>query len=203
MPVIGITGGVACGKSTVFGILTEHLAAVGVSTDKLAAQLLAEDPATQQRVIEELGKEVLALDGTIDKARLRRLIFADDVARKQLEAILHPRVRAKWLQESEPYSTPGSRFFLVEIPLLFENKLAEHFCKIVAVGCSKSVQIRRLAEQRKLSRAEALAIIGAQLPLMEKLDQSDYIVWNDGEFSVLSHQTTLLARGLAGYEQAR
>ncbi len=196
MPVLGLTGGVACGKSTAFRLLLTALPAQGIAADHIVRELLVRDRDVCELIANEFGPAVLSPDGTFQRSALRQLVFEDAELRANLEAILHPRVRSRWMAAAEPYFSDPTQYFLVEIPLLFENHLAGHFSRVISVGCSRQIQITRLIEQRHLDSSTAEAIIDAQWSVTEKLDLADMIVWNDGNLEVLSGQVDLLARKL-------
>lgn len=198
MPVIGITGGVASGKTTAYRMLREELAADGVSSDEIASGLLAGDPEVQAEISRYFGSGVLERPGgAIDRAALRRRVFADADDRRALEAILHPRIRRRWLDLARRAREAGARVFLVEIPLLFETAADRHCDCSVVVGCSRQNQLARLRESRGLDHQEAAAIIAAQWPLTEKLDAADIVLWNDGILRVLAGQVASLAATLS------
>lgn len=197
MPVVGITGGVASGKSTVFRLLADRLGADGVSTDVIARDLLDGDRGVVREIKARFGSGCLDSAGRVSRDRLRSRVFTDPAARRLLESILHPRIRRRWLELALPHRGPDSSYFLVEIPLLFETRAEDHCDRTLAVGCSEQTQLERMRTSRGLDGDAARAVIRSQLPVEEKLDRADRILWNDGEIDALNDQITALAADLA------
>lgn len=126
------------------------------------------------------------------------MVFSNEGARKTLEAIVHPAVRARWMALAGNYRG-GSDWAYVDIPLLFETGVESNFDRTLVVACSPATQQARLRDQRGLSQALIENIIGAQLPLSAKVNKADHIIWNDSTVSCLDRQAGLLARWLISY----
>lgn len=181
---IGLTGGIGCGKSTVSKLFAEN----GFSTldaDKVVHELLASDPGTIAAVIDLFGPEVEKEEGGIDREAVGKLVFGDEPKLRELEAILHPRVRERW------QSLPDSGDWLIEIPLLFEKKLQKSVDLSICVFSDPQTQVERL-EQRGMNRTQALARMNRQMPVAEKATLADYVLLNDGSQSFLSEQVRSL-----------
>ena len=192
MPVLGVTGGVATGKSSFTGLLRHHLPAGLFDADQAAHELLANDDAVRQAVVEAFGDVICDAKGNPDRTKLRALIFDDESKRRQLERILHPAIRARWTKRAAQIAHEGG-WFVVDIPLLFETQAEASFDRIVVVACSPVTQRRRLAEQRGLSAALAEKIITSQLDLATKINQAHHVIWNDSTLPCLERQAGLLA----------
>ena len=192
MPVLGVTGGVATGKSSFTGLLLRHLPAELFDADQSAHDLLAHDTTIRQAVVETFGAAICHTAGNPDRAKLRALIFDDEAKRRQLERILHPAIRARWIARAAETGRTGG-WFVVDIPLLFEAQAETHFDRIIVVACSPRTQRRRLAEQRGLSSGLAEKIITSQLDLATKINHAHHVIWNDSTLSCLERQARLLA----------
>jgi dephospho-CoA kinase len=192
MPVLGITGGIATGKSTFARALLQYLPAELFDADLCARELLESDATVRQAVREAFGEDILDAHGDFDRARLRARVFANESERRQLEAILHPAIRRHWTAQAES-STRAGRWLCVDIPLLFETKAESHFDRVIVVACSPGTQRRRLREARGLDDAIAEKIIGAQLDLRVKMEKADHVIWNDSTTASLEGQAALLA----------
>ena len=178
MPGIGITGGVATGKSTVARRL---LMALGnavpadlFDADFEARRLTDTDLVVQKKIKSAFGAQVFDSEGNLARNRLRELVFHDAAARKTLESILHPRIREAWIGR-----THGERLLLADIPLLYETGAEPYFDRIIVTACSRASQIQRLVHGRQLSESIARQMIQAQMPLEEKIRRADYLVWTD------------------------
>lgn len=196
MPVLGITGGIACGKSLVTGRLASLLRAQALSTDKVAADLLADDAGVRQALVETFGHDILRPGAKIDRSSLRQRVFSNAQQRAELERILHPKIRAVWLAAAAPYRMPRGEFFLVEIPLLFETRAEIHCDATITVACSRTTQLARIAAGRGLDADWAGRIIDAQMPIGEKIHRADYVLWNDGTRDAIEAQVERLAAQL-------
>jgi len=193
MPSIGITGGVATGKSTVARQLQESLRAIGpvdlFSSDFEARRLTDSDFAVQEEIKAAFGVQVFDSKGVLARDRLRDLVFKDRNARKVLESILHPRIRQAWISR-----TGGDRLFLAEIPLLYETGAESYFDKIIVTACSRASQIERILTGRRLPKELAEQIIEAQWALDEKIDRGDWVVWTDCPVEVTVQQVNLISQ---------
>lgn len=183
--VIGLTGGVGCGKSAVASIWQQRGIPV-LDTDAVAHQLLQSDNEVQKQVIAVFGEAYM--NGTaVDRKKLGKRVFSDDEARMKLNAIMHPeifRVMHRWLEQE---LTKNERV-VVMIPLLFETG-AQRWCdKVVTVAADEPVVLQRLA-RRGWSEQEALARIKAQWPVAEKVKQADAVIWNNGNLDTLTQAT--------------
>jgi dephospho-CoA kinase len=188
---VGLTGGIATGKSTVLQ-RWQQAGAFGIDTDELAHQALAPETPTWNEIVQKFGTSILNDDKTINRRKLGRIVFADEQKRLALNGIVHPFVHEKWTAEIEKLERDGrTEVAVVSIPLLYEVGTEAHFDCVVTVGCSEPTQIARLA-QKGLTATEARARIGAQWPLQEKMDKADFVIWNDGMLQMLSEQADII-----------
>lgn len=195
MPVFGITGGVATGKSSFVRALLKHAPAELFDADRCVHQLLAADPAVHSALRSAFGPTVFGADGSLDRAALRELVFDDDTARQRLESILHPLVREQWQALAEACQRSGARLY-ADIPLLYETGGEAHVDRVVVVACSSATQRERLRVQRGLANGLIERMIGAQLDLATKIARADHVVWNDSTPAALDDQARLLAAWL-------
>ena len=176
---IGLTGGIACGKST----LAEGLRARGwhiVDTDRIAHQLLQPGQAVWKNVVDAFGPSVLQPDQSIDRKVLGRLVFADPLLRVKLNEITHPAIRSVWQRErDERARTHPTHSLAVMIPLLFECELEQMFSAVWCVGASRVTQMNRL-KARGLSEAEAAQRLASQMSVTEKMARSTVAFWGEG-----------------------
>jgi dephospho-CoA kinase len=182
MTRVGLTGGVASGKSTVSAILAE-LGAVVIDADLLAREVVAPGTEGLAAVVEEFGPDVLGADGGLDRPRLGALVFADPERRRALEAIIHPRVRAR-AAEIEA-AAPADAVVVHDIPLLAETGQAASFEAVVVVDVPVEVQVDRMVRIRGMSEADARARIAAQADRDARLAIATYVVENNGSLDEL------------------
>ena len=190
---IGITGGVATGKSTVAHRLFELLrlsAPVDLfSSDFEARRLTDSDFVVQEEIKAAFGVQVFDPEGNLARDRLRELVFHDAAARKTLEAILHPRIREAWISR-----TKGDRLLLAEIPLLYETGAEPYFDRTIVTACSRASQVERMVVERRLLKELAEQIIQAQMDLEEKIRRADWVVWTDCSPRITAQQVNLISQ---------
>jgi dephospho-CoA kinase len=196
MPGIAITGGVATGKSTVtaelFAILQDKLDIALFSSDSEARRLTDTDLGVQDEIRRKLGAQLFDSEGRLRREQLRELVFQKPQARKELENIFHPRIRAAWLGLIKE-----KKLLLAEIPLLFETKADRYIELIVVTACSYQTQIDRMVQKRSLPLSLVEQMIGAQMPLAEKMERAAHVVWTDGPLPITKLQTDRLAKQIA------
>lgn len=190
MPVAGITGGIATGKTIFANLLLEYLPARNFDADQCVRELL-QTSEIAELIRAQFGDVVFAGEKP-DRSKLRELVFEDATKRNQLEAILHPRVRAAWSKMAREVT--DEEWLLIDIPLLFETGAEEEMDRTVVVACSPSVQRRRLRDARGLQAEIAEKIIAAQMDLDSKMRKADHVVWNDASIELLRAQAELLAQ---------
>jgi dephospho-CoA kinase len=179
---IGLTGGIGSGKSEVSRLLAAH-GAVVIDADRLAREVVEPGTPGLAEVVEAFGPGVLAADGSLDRGALGQRVFGDDDARRRLEAIIHPRVRAR---AAELEAAAGADAVVVhDIPLLVETGQAGSFDGIIVVDVPVEIQVLRLVDQRGMSEAEARSRIAAQAPREQRAGAADWIVDNTGSLAGL------------------
>lgn len=195
MTSVGLTGGIGSGKSEVARLLAER-GAVVVDADELAREAVAPGTEGLAAVVREFGSEVLAEDGSLDRARLGRVVFGDDSRRRALEAIVHPYV-ARRREEIARQAPPGS-VMVYDVPLLVENGLQDDFDVVVVVDAADETRLRRLVAARGMPEADARARMAAQCSRGERLAVADVVVANDGDLAALRAEVDRLWARLAG-----
>ena len=194
MKLVGLTGGIASGKSTVAKILKDLGAAI-VDADALSREVVSPGHDGWNEIVDTFGREVLQADRTLDRQKLRTLIFNNPEARKKLEAIIHPRVRALAETRIREHGAAGFAIVVYEVPLLFEGNLQQWLRPVILVACDVNIQRQRLQQRDGLDAAAAQKHIDAQMSLEEKRKLSDYVIENDGSLADLENQVrTVLAK---------
>jgi dephospho-CoA kinase len=193
MPAIGITGGIATGKTAFLEALRGIVPGASVfDADRAARELADQDPEVRGLIEAEFGPSVYSADGDLNRGAIRSIVFADAEKKRALEQILHPRIRRQWSLEAES-CRHSTRLFFADIPLLYETG-GETLCdRVVVVACSPGVQLERLLARTGLERAAARQMIEAQMPLSEKISRAHHVVWNNGGREMLVAQARLLA----------
>jgi dephospho-CoA kinase len=184
MLLIGLTGNIASGKSTVAQLLAAQGATL-IDADKLARRVVEPGTDTLARIRERWGDDILSPDGTLDRAALRHIVFSEPEQLEALNAIVHPeitRLRKKELGEAR---ARGDRIVIGDVPLLFERKLADEFDRIVLVDAPRPMRLERLVHERGLPEAEAMAMIAAQMPAELKRARADFVIDNTGSLDEL------------------
>jgi dephospho-CoA kinase len=201
MPVLGITGGIASGKSTAIRVLKDQIQSRSAgevetfSADCCAHALLENDLYVQSAVVGRFGNRVLNDSGVIDRALLRQVVFADATERLRLEAILHPKIREIWIEMAGTSRSKGN-YFLAEIPLLYETDSDLFFDCIIVVEADAQVQLERLSSKRGWSLETARRVIEAQMPTEEKRRRADILISNHHTEKLLTRQVQLAASAL-------
>ena len=191
MPAIGITGGVATGKSAFCECLREILPSANFFNADQAAHALVEFPEVKQEIREKFGNGLFSSDGALNRAELRAIIFGDATRKRALERILHPRIRRKWRAEAKKHRNSPD-FFFADIPLLYETG-GETLCdRVVVVACSCNVQIGRLMKRMSIKSSEAEQMANSQMPLEEKIRRGHHVAWNNGDRATLADQAQFL-----------
>jgi dephospho-CoA kinase len=197
MVVIGLTGGVATGKSTV----AKGFEALGVpvlDADGLAHEAIEPSKGAYDRLVEAFGSGILKDSNRIDRRKLRELLVSDPQAKKQIEAIVHPEVLRLSLKKMGELEQKGARWVLFEVPLLFEMGLEKVFSPVIVVYCPRSVQVERLILRDKMSSKSALGLLEAQKDIEEKRRLADFVLDNTGPFNALQLQIGTLYDTLKG-----
>jgi len=176
--VIGLTGGIATGKTTILAALGE-LGATVLSADEASRRLTAPGGEALPAIREAFGDGYFLPDGALDRRALSEMVFSDENARRQLEAIIHPAVQREMLAGIEKAAQEGASVVVMEVPLLYETGM-DALCDAVWVAAlDEESQILRLMNRDRLTREQALARIASQMPLSEKIDRADVVIRTD------------------------
>jgi dephospho-CoA kinase len=187
MLLVGLTGNIASGKSTVARLLAEHGATI-IDADLLARR--AVDPGTPAyaRIVERWGRMVLSPDDYIDRAALRGIVFGDQEQLEELNGIVHPEVERMRDEMVELARARGDRIVVCDIPLLFEKHMADRFDVIVLVDAPRPLRLERLVRERGLRETEAMDMIAAQMPAELKRARADLVIDNERSLSALARR---------------
>lgn len=190
MLLVGLTGGIGSGKTTVARML-EARGAIVFDADLLARDAVEPGTPGYRQVVERFGPNVLAPEGGIDRGALAALVFADPAARRDLEAILHPEIRRLFAESTEAYRETDA-VVVFSAPLLVETGMHTAFEVLVVVSAPVEMQVRRLMRDRGMSESAVRDRIAAQLPLEEKAEAADILIDNDGTLEELEGQVDRL-----------
>ncbi|GKV69592.1 dephospho-CoA kinase [Sporosarcina sp. NCCP-2716] len=185
--IIGLTGSIASGKSTVARMLKARGLPI-VDADEIARLVVEPGSPVLKQIEEAFGPESLRGDGSMNREYVGKLVFSDKDKRLQLNAIIHPAIRKELTAQKEAFIEAGAETVVLDIPLLFENKLHSYAEKILVVSVSPDVQLRRLMERNALTKAEAEARISSQLPVAEKEAGADAVIYNNGTLDETEEQ---------------
>lgn len=177
--IIGLTGSIASGKSTVSAMLKEQGYPI-VDADEIARLVVEPGTRTIQEIREVFGEEVLQKDGSLNRAKLGERIFGDEEERNKLNLIMHPAIRTEMLRQKEAYLAQGANTVVMDIPLLFESKLQSLVDKIIVVSVSAKTQQSRLIARNQFTKEEAESRMNSQLPMELKEKNADFVIDNNG-----------------------
>ncbi|MBM7692857.1 dephospho-CoA kinase [Peribacillus deserti] len=200
--VIGITGGIASGKSMVSSYLKE-LGFTVIDADAAARKVVEPGQNAYKQIISAFGSSILLSDGTIDRPLMGSIIFNDQEKRKTLNSIVHPAVRAWMIERKEEAFAAGEQTVFMDIPLLYESNLTHMVDAAVLVYVPYDIQLERLIKRNNFTKEEALSRINAQLPIEEKLALSDAVIHNEGTREQSKKQVRELLKkwGIIGEEK--
>lgn len=177
--IIGLTGSIATGKSTVANMFRELDIPV-IDADILAREVVEPGETAYKKVVQSFGEDILLEDQTLNRKRLGEIVFSDEVKRKQLNNIVHPAIRKRMIEKRDHFITAGNRCIVLDIPLLFESKL-EHFAdKTLVVYVNQEIQLQRLMKRNEFTEEEAMQRILSQMPVEEKAARADRTINNNG-----------------------
>ncbi|MDR0433576.1 MAG: dephospho-CoA kinase [Gracilibacteraceae bacterium] len=193
MYIIGLTGGIASGKSSVAAWLRRRGLEIFDADREIHA--LYDDPTARERIVAQFGPQCLGTDG-IDRRQMGKLVFADPEALRRLENILYPALRAKWLAAVAAAEKKGAPVLIYDVPLLYEKGLADNVDAVWVVYAMPEQQIRRAMERSGLTAAEVESRMSAQMPLAAKVERADAVIWNDGPWEKTEAQLLELLASL-------
>jgi dephospho-CoA kinase len=185
---VGLTGGVASGKSTVTKIFRTFAVPI-IDADELARDVVEPGQPPLERLVERFGASILTADGHLDRPALRTIVFSDPKARADLEALTHPAIGAALERLS---ASSGGPYQILVIPLLVEKSLGPQLDRVLVVDCAEELQIRRLQARDGSTPAEAQAILNAQASRTARLKAAHDVIKNDGEVGALREQVAAL-----------
>ena len=187
MIVVGLTGGICSGKSTVAAMFS-NLGAIVIDADQVAREVVEPDQPLFEVVASTFGRDVVGSDGRIDRGRLGAIVFADPAARRRLEALLHPAIIEECERRIREAEVAGTAVCLVDAALLIESGWHTRCHAVILVEASEAVRLDRLMQSRGLSRDEAMQRIQSQMPQGEKRRFSHYVIENDGSLEETERQ---------------
>lgn len=187
MIVVGLTGGIASGKSTVAKMLLEKGAAV-IDADQLAREVVMPGKPAWREIKEWLGGDILLEDGNINRKKVAQIVFKDDRARRKLNSIIHPRIAAEFSRKMEELKEKSTDVLIYDIPLLIEGGMQRKVDVVLLVSVPRQVQEQRLRERDRLTNEEVLARLSSQMPLRDKEKYADFIIDNSGTLEETARQ---------------
>jgi dephospho-CoA kinase len=193
MKVFGLTGGIGMGKSTAADLLARRGIPV-IDTDVIAREIVEPGQPALAEIVATFGATLLDANGKLRRAALAEIVFSSPEKLKQLEAILHPRIRERWLAQVEGWRSENKLPGVVVIPLLFETEAQRHFDAVICTACSAATQRKRLRE-RGWSEQQIQQRLAAQWPTEKKVAASNYVVWTEGEVALHERQLERIFNG--------
>lgn len=195
---VGLTGGIASGKSTIAELFAQHNVPV-IDADMIARDLVTPGSDYIEQIVRQFGGTLLNSDGTLNRRQLRQRIFNDDQARAQLNQIMHPAIRKAMLKQAEECTAP---YCLLVIPLLLESEMQDLVDRILVVDCPRQQQLSRLMHRDKIDRDLAESMLASQLDAEFRLQAADDIIDNSAMADELAHQVAYLHQRYLELSQA-
>ena len=189
MLLVGLTGNIASGKSTVAQLLSERGATI-IDADVLARRAVERGTKAFDAIVKRWGTSVLAPDGHLDRAALRRAVFGNPKELEALNDIVHPEVERLRNVRIEEARSRGDRIVICDIPLLFEKKMVDRFERILLVDAPRPLRLERLVQDRGLRETEAMDMIAAQMPAELKRARADFVIDNSGTLTELERRVS-------------
>jgi dephospho-CoA kinase len=187
MFLVGLTGNIGSGKSTVAQLLSERGATI-IDADVLARRAVEAGTEAYRAIVERWGTSILGADAMLDRGALRRIVFSEASELEQLNAIVHPEVERMRAGLVERARQRGDQLVVCDIPLLFERRMTERFERIVLVDAPRPVRLERLVRERGLRETEAMDMIVAQMPAELKRARADFVIDNDSSLTALDQR---------------
>ncbi|EMR08280.1 dephospho-CoA kinase [Pneumocystis murina B123] len=196
MLVLGITGSIATGKSTVSTFLQSISSWPLIDTDLLAKEIIMFGTSAYKKVNDSFGREIMMEDGSIDREALGKLIFSNINARKTLNKIMHPEILKMTILQIIKAWIRGEDVIIVDVPLLFESGF-DYLCgKIICVACQENTQMQRLRNRNGYTQEDSRKRIQSQMPLCHKIQLADIVIWNDGNKKDLEDKIKALIKNI-------
>lgn len=196
--VVGLTGGMGCGKSTVANLFAQHGAGI-IDTDVIAHRLTQRDGAAMNAIRTAFGADFITEKGLLDRAKMRGLIFSDATAKQRLEAILHPLILEQ--AKKQLRQLQAKPYIIIAVPLLLESPAFQKLVqRVLVVDCDENIQVARVMGRSQLGEAEVRNIIAQQIPRSERLHQADDIIHNDVGLDSLAEQVAFLHDHYSGMQ---
>ena len=184
MLLVGLTGNIGSGKSTVDQLLSERGATI-IDADVLARRAVEIGTPGYRAIVERWGTSILGPDGMLDRGALRRIVFSDPAELEQLNTLVHPEVERMRAELVEAARLRGDKLVVCDVPLLFERKMTDQFDRIVLIDAPRPVRLERLVRERGLRETEAMDMIVAQMPAELKRARADFVIDNVGTLTQL------------------
>src|SRR5512133_1884338 len=189
MLLVGLTGNIGSGKSTVDQLLSERGATI-IDADVLSRRAVEIGTPAYRSIVERWGTSILGPDGMLDRGALRRIVFSDPAELEQLNTLVHPEVERMRAELVEAARLRGDKLVVCDVPLLFERKMTDLFDRIVLVDAPRPVRLERLVRERGLRETEAMDMIVARMPAELKRARADFVIDNDGTLTQLDARVT-------------
>jgi dephospho-CoA kinase len=187
MKWIGLTGGIACGKSAVANCIKAKGWEV-IDADQLAHMALRPGESSYDAVVKYFGRDIVNGDKSINRKALGEIVFAHPEKLSFLESVIHPWVQSQTKMYRASFQKSGREMAFYDVPLLYEKNLQDQFDAVIVVTCSEALQLSRLQARNGFSLEEAKKRIAAQLPIEEKMNKADYVIENNGSFEDLAQK---------------
>jgi dephospho-CoA kinase len=201
LPLIGLTGGIGSGKTTVSNLFAQLGAGI-VDTDLIAHQITAPGGKAIPLIRDHFGAEFIDNGGALDRAKMRSLVFQNPEAKKALEEITHPLIRQETLRQADQLADAGAPYLLLVVPLLIESGAwIDQIDYLVVVDCPEETQIQRVMHRSNLSRTEVEAILKAQASRQERLALANTVIDNQGKLSELKSAVQELHQKILGIKK--
>ncbi|HCQ80584.1 MAG TPA: dephospho-CoA kinase [Verrucomicrobiales bacterium] len=198
MRVLALSGGIATGKSTAGKMINRLMPTSAFFDCDESVRCLLKAQEVLEEISETLGQSVIKMDGSLDRATLRKLVFENENSREKLETILHPKVRKECLEKLNFYSkTTPTTLFVADVPLLFESGFDFGQELNLVVATSQATQRTRLKARSHFEDRMISSILKAQLPIMEKVARADVVFWNEGSLSIMESQLARFLKSLS------
>lgn len=201
MKIIGLTGGIASGKTTISNILKSEFHIDIIDADLIAREIVKKGSEVLNMIAEEFGKEVINPDGTLNRKKLGEIVFSNQYLLNKLNKITHPVIEKHIKYEIDLIGKSGKKLCVVDAALLIEAGFYKLVDFVILVCVNKDIQLKRLVQRDKISESEALKRINSQMPLSDKVKYADFIINNNGDLEDVKLQTRKIIKDIMGLEE--